>query len=224
MNSKIFKKIISFSFIFLFCGLASLTMAATDETQALKDEVKALKERISEMEKNSSSQIKTPPTGSALIQPDADEMNPFTEMERMHKEMNRMFSDSMGRGLGSQSSGMLGRESLFDQQLDVQDEGGHYVVKMDIPGMQKNDINVEVKNGMLSVSGERSNETEEQKPNQFYRKERSFGKFSRKVPLPDDAKADDVAADYKNGVLTVKIGKVVQAETKTKVPQKIQVN
>ena len=73
--------------------------------------------------------------------------------------------------------------------------------------MEKDKINVEVKNGMLIVSGDRNSEVQENKPNQFYLQERSFGHFLKTMPLPDDAKTDSIEAQYNNGVLTVKIAR-----------------
>ena len=73
--------------------------------------------------------------------------------------------------------------------------------------MDKDKINVENKNGMLTISGERQSETKDNKNNQYYSQERSFGSFMQSIPLPDDAKTDQIEAKYKDGVLTVTIAR-----------------
>jgi HSP20 family protein len=69
--------------------------------------------------------------------------------------------------------------------------------------MDKNKIDVEVKEHMLIISGERKSEAEDTKGNQYYRQELSFGSFTQAVPLPEDAVVDKIDAKYNNGVLTV---------------------
>src|SRR5262249_30991730 len=135
----------------------------------------------------------------------ADQWDPWQEMQMMQQEMNRLFRDSFSRGMG----GMYGPG--FHPQIDVKKTSDQYVMTMDLPGMDKNSINVQVKNGNLVVSGERSTENEVNR-GQMFRQERSFGKFFRSFPLPDDAKADQVSADYNNGVLQIEIGRQPNAK------------
>ena len=97
-----------------------------------------------------------------------------------------------------------------------------YIISFDMPGMDKAKINVEVKNGVILVSGERSSESKEDQGGKFYRQERSFGYFSRSIPLPEDAKPESLVAKYENGVLTLTIDKK-EAVKKVPVQQKIEV-
>jgi HSP20 family protein len=104
-----------------------------------------------------------------------------------------------------QMSEMMRENTIdFDPHEDVKQTPDAYIISMDIPGMEKDKINVEVKSGMLIVSGERTGEVKEEK-NKFYRQERSFGHFYRAIALPEDAKADTIDAQYNNGVLVVKV-------------------
>ena len=138
--------------------------------------------------------------------------DPFEEMENMHKEMNRMFRDSFGRGMGHSGFGLLEGPGLFDPSLDIKDTPSKYIITFDVPGLEKDNLNIEVKGRTLVVSGERNQETEEKNPGKFYRKERSFGYFSRAVPLPEDADTNVTVEEFKNGVLKLAVPKIKQDE------------
>jgi HSP20 family protein len=103
---------------------------------------------------------------------------------------------------------------------DVYEKDGQLVVKADLPGMKRDDVSVEIINGDLQVKGERRHE-EEVRREDYYRSERSYGSFFRRIPLPADVKADDIQARFDNGVLEVRVPlPTVEAET----PVKIAVN
>ena len=94
------------------------------------------------------------------------------------------------------------------------------ITRVDLPGMKKEDVLVEVQDGKLTLSGERKKETKEEKDN-FYREEREYGSFCRTVPLPKGVKADDVKAMFANGVLEVKVplpASTVEARNSRKIP------
>jgi len=98
--------------------------------------------------------------------------------------------------------------------LDAHEDNDKYVVSTDIPGLKKEDINVSVHDGVLTVSGERKSE-KDVKEGTVHRTERYYGKFSRSVSLPVAVRADKVSAVYKDGVLTVEIPKAEEAKPKT---------
>jgi HSP20 family protein len=93
------------------------------------------------------------------------------------------------------------------------------VTKIDLPGMKKEDVKVEVTDGQLAISGERKHEAEE-KREEFYRCEREYGSFYRSVPLPEGAKVDDVKATFTDGVLEVSVPLPARPETK---PRKVEI-
>jgi len=96
--------------------------------------------------------------------------------------------------------------------IDIVEEKDHYAIKADLPGMNQKDIKVELDEGVLRISGERSEEKkEEDKENHYRYYERSFGSFERRFVLPREVKEDAIDAKYENGVLKVIIPK---AETK----------
>lgn len=139
-----------------------------------------------------------------------DDWDPFAEIRRIQEEMNRMFRDSFGRGQAQ--FGLFNEQIPFDLETDIRETESGYIIKMDIPGMEKANINVEVKGQTLLVSGKKDELNEAGDQQRFYKRERNFGYFSRAVPLPADADASAITAEYEKGVLTVKIAKKEGAE------------
>ena len=92
----------------------------------------------------------------------------------------------------------------WNPAIDVFERDQRLVTKIDLPGVKKEDVKVEVTDGHLAISGERKTETEAKKDN-VYRTERSFGSFCRVVPLPPDVKLEDVKATFSDGVLEVSV-------------------
>lgn len=95
--------------------------------------------------------------------------------------------------------------------LNVEETEKEYTLKADVPGMDKKDISVEIKNGVLTISGERKDEKEEKGKN-ILRREQSYGFFMRSLNLPEDIKASDIKASYKDGVLVMNIPRVEGAK------------
>lgn len=144
-------------------------------------------------------------------------MNPFAAMRRWSEDMDRLFQDfGFGRfGLGLspfRDLGMLGgrRDSGQNQigdwspQVEAFRRGENFVIRADLPGMARDDVKVEVEDNMLTISGERSDENEENREG-FYRSERSYGQFYRAIPLPEGVNADQCEATFKDGVLEVSL-------------------
>ena len=94
----------------------------------------------------------------------------------------------------------------FSPATDITEDDGHYVVTAEIPGLKRNDISVEVRDGVLTIHGEKKSEREEKSEKRRY-VERRFGSFSRAFTLPSDADETKVEAAFKDGVLTVTIAK-----------------
>jgi len=90
--------------------------------------------------------------------------------------------------------------------VDVYDNDDNFVIKAELPGIDKEDIEIDVKDRVLTLKGERSSENEVKEDN-YYRRERSFGKFERAFTLPADVDPDKIKADFKDGVLKIDIPK-----------------
>jgi HSP20 family protein len=91
--------------------------------------------------------------------------------------------------------------------VDIRDTAEALDFIIDVPGLEKDDVKVQVKDGVLSIHGERKDEKEEKTDTSYYR-ERSFGKFSRHFNLPPNIDPASVAADVKKGVMTIHVPKV----------------
>ena len=103
--------------------------------------------------------------------------------------------------------------SDFNPRVDLIEKENEIIVKADIPGIEEEDLKLEVEGERLTISGKKEEE-KETKGNGYQRLERSFGSFSRVIQLPDSADPEKVQADYKKGVLTVKIQKKPETQPK----------
>ena len=121
------------------------------------------------------------------------QLSPFAMMREMSAEMDRMI-----RGVGGQN------EQAWSPAMDIQHCGGNLVVSAELPGVNKEDVKVEVSGDTLVIEGERKQEHKEDHDG-YHRTERSYGRFQRAIPLPEGAKTDQVKAELKDGVLKVSI-------------------
>lgn len=147
-----------------------------------------------------------------------DELVPrWGELDRW---FDRMVEDMWRRPFPSLPS-LFGREPWFAApamalrapSLDVYEEKDDVVVKAELPGMKKEQIEVTVTGDMVTIKGEKKEE-EEVKEKDYYRRERSYGAFSRSVALPCEVKGGEVKASFKDGVLEVRMPKTEEAKTK----------
>jgi HSP20 family protein len=100
-------------------------------------------------------------------------------------------------------------------QIETRRRGDDLVVHADLPGLRKEDVHVEVDDGILTISGERSHEHEDERDD-YYRSERSYGQFYRAIPLPEGVDENACEATFKDGVLEVSIPLPKQQEKKAK--------
>lgn len=126
----------------------------------------------------------------------------FGRLSSLRDELDQLFGAPLAEfGLGSTPA------------LDVHEDKDNFVVKIEVPGMKKEDIDVTLQDGALSISGERKSE-EKFEGAEVYRSERFFGRFQRTVSLPASVAADKIKAQYKDGVLTVTLPKTEEAKPK----------
>jgi HSP20 family protein len=124
--------------------------------------------------------------------------DPSREVDTLQSEVNRIFDTFFG--------GNDVRTRRWVPAMDLVETDDHLVLRADLPGLKREDVDIEVKDGLLTISGERKAEQEERSEG-FYRVERAFGSFSRSLSLPDGVHAQQVSADFANGVLEVRIPK-----------------
>jgi HSP20 family protein len=141
--------------------------------------------------------------------------DPFALLRKMTTELERAFDEPFGRTFRwpSLRSVAVPESANWAPEIDVFERDNRLITKIDLPGLKKEDVNVEVTDGYLTISGERKAESEEKKEN-FYRCERSYGSFYRAVPLPEGAKLEDVKATFLDGVLEVSVPLPAKVEAK----------
>src|SRR5215203_191928 len=128
---------------------------------------------------------------------------PLRELTSLQSEMNRLFNTVFDAPSGAPSGPVMRR---WVPPMDLVESGDHFVLRADLPGMSEEDVQIELEDGTLTVSGERKDEHEERQEG-FHRVERSFGAFSRSLTLPKGVDADAVAAKFDRGVLEIRIPK-----------------
>jgi HSP20 family protein len=135
---------------------------------------------------------------------------PFREMEDLQNRLSTLFSRTpMRRGNGKESITLPEWTPL----ADITEDDREYVIKAELPELRKEDVKVTVENGVLTISGERKFEKEEKKK-KYHRVERGYGSFVRTFALPEDADANKVKAQFKQGILEVHLPKNEKAKTK----------
>jgi HSP20 family protein len=138
--------------------------------------------------------------------------DPGRELDSLQSDVNRLFDSFFGSRPGD---GI--RRQRWVPAMDLVEEDDSLVLRADLPGMSEDDVDIEVKDGVLTVSGERKAEEKKQGEG-YYRVERAFGSFSRSLSIPEGIDPEQVSARFDNGVLEVRIPK--PAERK---PHRVQI-
>lgn len=132
------------------------------------------------------------------------------------RDIDRFFNEPTWPALHWPSFRFFGAtEAAWNPGIDVFEKGNRLFTRIDLPGLKKEDVKVEVTDGHLTISGERRRE-EEEKEKEFYRCEREYGSFYRVVPLPEGVKAEEVSATFADGVLEVSVPLPAKAKTGAK--------
>ncbi len=161
-------------------------------------------------EKQSSALTKTGSQSSGVERREQQGLaTPFTFMRRFSEEMDRLFED-FGFGPGWLAPGFesgldrLGNlaSNAWAPQVEVMERDNKLVVRADLPGMLKDDIKIDLEDNSLVIRGERKSEREEDEEG-YYRSERSYGSFYRRIPLPSGVNTEEANADFRNGVLEI---------------------
>lgn len=150
--------------------------------------------------------------------PLSSEEGPLSPLFQLHREMDKLF-DNAFRGfgvsqtrfpglspLGSDFLSPLSSSGFLKPQVDVGATDKEYSITVEVPGINEKDVNIEVVNNTMTIRGEKKQEKEEKDKN-YYRVERSYGSFQRVLSLPEDADQEAIKATFKNGILTIKMGR-----------------
>ncbi|MCF8031973.1 MAG: Hsp20/alpha crystallin family protein [Desulfarculaceae bacterium] len=137
----------------------------------------------------------------------------FRGLNRLRRDVDDLFSRFFTNGEGGGGGG-LPAEGAFVPSLDVKESEGAYVVSAEVPGLKPEDIKVEYNDGVLTLSGEKKQEIDEEQGS-WHVVERRYGSFSRGVRLPSEVDLENLKATHKDGVLTVSLPKSTRSSAKT---------
>ncbi len=141
---------------------------------------------------------------------------PVAELNTIQNEMNRLFNNFFDAPTGHNGNGS-GTSRRWIPAMDLAETPDHYVLRTDLPGLSDEDVNVQLEDNVLTISGERKTEQQTEQEG-YYRLERAFGGFSRSLTLPDGVDADSVQGHFDRGVLEITIPKPEQ-----KKPRQVQI-
>jgi HSP20 family protein len=136
--------------------------------------------------------------------------NPFNELDNMRRQMTTLLN-------GNSEAAEASAVEMWAPVVDIFEDDHAYIFKAELPEVKKEDVSVQLENGILCIAGERKAE-KEQKIRRVHRIERAHGAFSRRFELPADIDGANVEASFKEGVLTVTVAKAAHAK-----PRKIEV-
>jgi len=132
--------------------------------------------------------------------------NPETLFSSLHRQMDHFF-DEISRDFDLIPSGLRDRHfPSFVPSLDLLETDAHYQVLLELPGMSEKEIEISLRDGRLSIRGEKKEEYDEKKEN-LYRMERAYGTFQRTIDLPSGVREDEIEATFEKGVLKITLPK-----------------
>ncbi len=140
---------------------------------------------------------------------------PFRELSTIRKQMDRLFEDMLSVG-DHDWMGLHNIGGMWTPAVEIKEQEKELILKAEIPGIDVKDLDVEVGEDRVTISGEHEEEksTEDQDKNYFH-SEFHYGKFQRTIPLPMPIKTDEIKSDFKKGVLTLTLPKVEDAPKKS---------
>jgi HSP20 family protein len=130
--------------------------------------------------------------------------SPFRTLQRMADEIDRVFEDV---GFGRSWSRPFWREASSDSwapEVEVFQKNNELTIRADLPGLKRNDVKVDITDNQIYIQGERKHEHEEERDG-YYRSERGYGSFYRTIPLPEGTITDQAKANFKDGVLEIRM-------------------
>ena len=134
-------------------------------------------------------------------------------MHELHTELERIFN-SIRHNIGL-SGGLLSTADWLKPSLDIASDNKEYSIKVELPGIDANNITIEYTDDTLKIKGEKHQEKEEREKD-FYRVERSYGSFQRTLNIPEDADTDKITSKYKDGVLSITVPRKILPQKDTK--------
>ncbi len=137
--------------------------------------------------------------------------DPMRELDEFSTRLSTFFGPHPGRS-GDENN--VYTKAQWAPRVDISEDEHEYLIKAELPGIEKDQVRVTVENGLLLIAGERKSEREEDH-RKYHRVERAYGSFLRSFSLPDDADGTKIKAEFKNGVLKVHLPKSEDAKPKS---------
>ena len=137
--------------------------------------------------------------------------NPWKELEQMENRLASYFGRPPAHSNADKEEMTVAQWSPL---VDITEDEKEYVIKAELPELKKEDVKISVQHDVVSISGERKSEKEE-KGKKYHRVERQYGRFVRSFTLPEDSDGSKIAAEYKDGVLKVRLPKSEKAKPKS---------
>ena len=132
--------------------------------------------------------------------------SPWHELDQLTNRLSQLFADDMPASANGGS---------WMPAVNIEESGDELVLSAEVPGMTRDDIDVEVENNILTIRGEKSEERREgDEGKRYHLWERRYGSFQRSFTLPRTVRAEDIAAEYRDGVLTVRMPKAPEAKSR----------
>jgi HSP20 family protein len=133
-------------------------------------------------------------------------LSPWRELEDVSDRLNSLF--------GSPAQGEASRRSVWTPAVNVEESKEALLLSAELPGMNIDDIDIEIENNVLSLRGEKQELREENDERRYHLWERSYGSFERSFTLPRTVKTDEISADFKDGILYVRMPKAAEAKSR----------
>ena len=186
---------ITFALI-LFCCLSAAF--AEESKEELKKRIEILNEKVTELEEK----LEEQPSSKRGF---ARGWDPLEEIERMQEKIDQMFQEAFSNR-GRDNKGIFNSKVFYDENFDLEETEVGYVIRLDIAGIDKEKIDIEINKYSLTVSGESSVQEEQTNPDGFF-SSRSYGKFLKTIPLPVDADMRSIETSKEGNDIVIKIPK-----------------
>lgn len=138
--------------------------------------------------------------------------NPWTDLFSLHDQMDQLFSQAYGGEAPARSSGAAD-EGWMTLPVDIRQTEEAFTIQASVPGFRPEDVEVTVEEGVLSIRGRLSHSHESGEPG-WVRRERRLGSFHRQIGMPAEARAEEISAEFENGVLTITVPRAQKARPK----------
>ena len=205
MRNKVLFSLAGFV-VFGLLVLSSYPAWAQESMDELKARIEVLQKRVEELESSKTGQDQNDPWGFFRSRQNRA-WNPFSEINRIQEEMNRMFQNSFDYR-GALGTGMFSSDMSFGYDFDFKETEEGYEVIFDMKGFDQEKVDIEVNENSITVKGEHQREDREEKENSLFRSQ-AYGAFLKTIPLPVDADTTKIKTEKEGSNLIIKLPKKV---------------